>query len=205
LARKKLSASASEGAAPPRDKEHHPATRNLGARTRRRRDRPVGEAYRLARAPRPPLPRRRRPSARCRRSNLKEIGRRRGPKLGPDSARRSAPPRARGWRTKIVNADLPVAVLPIDQLYAHGDGRIGTAETLETARDVCGYPRPASQSSLFFLGSSSVDVPGFFFCMRCGGLTCHMRCAARAGLRPLTMRTKYLAAKYEPHRPTRRP
>jgi hypothetical protein len=96
-------------------------------------------------------------------------------------------------------------VLPIDQLYAHGDGRIGTAETLETARDVCGYPRPASQSSLFFLGSSSVDVPGFFFCMRCGGLTCHMRCAARAGLRPLTMRTKYLAAKYEPHRPTRRP
>jgi len=105
----------------------------------------------------------------------------------------------------MVNADLPVAVLPIDQLYAHGDGRIGTAETLETARDVCGYPRPASQSSLFFLGSSSVDVPGFFFCMRCGGLTCHMRCAARAGLRPLTMRTKCLAAKYEPHRPTRRP
>jgi len=48
--------------------------------------------FRLARAPRPKLPRRRRPSARCRRSSHKEIGRRRGPKLGPDSARRSAPP-----------------------------------------------------------------------------------------------------------------
>jgi hypothetical protein len=31
----------------------------------------------------------------------------RGPKLGPDSARRSAPPRARGWRTKMVNAPAP--------------------------------------------------------------------------------------------------
>ena len=59
--------------------------------------------YRLARAPRPKLPRRRRPSARCRRSSQKEIGRRRGPKLGPDSARRSAPPRARGIAKRMVN------------------------------------------------------------------------------------------------------
>jgi hypothetical protein len=69
-------------------------------------DRPVGEAYRLARAPRPKLPRRRRPSARCRRSSQKEIGRRRGPKLGPDSARRLAREESRKeWLTR------PLAVL----------------------------------------------------------------------------------------------
>jgi hypothetical protein len=52
------------------------------------------------------------PPQRCRRSSQKEIGRRRGPKLGPERSKARAgfgpplgsAPRARGWRTKMVNA-----------------------------------------------------------------------------------------------------
>jgi hypothetical protein len=72
---------------------------------------------RLARAPRPKLPRRRRPSARCRRSSHKEIGRRRGQKLVPDSARPSAPPRARGIAKRMVNAMPVLQIAPLGRGY----------------------------------------------------------------------------------------